>query len=808
MIKNNRCFAIDYSGSTSGVSFYHKSIYEILEKKYETGDEIIIWDSASKYISYEKYMEINRKCEGNGGTTPSCIFDSLFNKHKKIHYKEFVLITDGQVWENDVEKVDEIIQKNKSNFITDYVEVYFIGRKKDANLSVSCPFTRECSNKIILKSVEEPYKDEIIMEVDKNDLNLCEIIKGISNMEDFNSNYDMIEKSFISRLIGTKGDIELRKEVLLMKNRIIKNNANKKENLNTKLDDLLLKERNFKEAEIELSRNLNVVTTSEFEQKINLLIRMSDGALKQIFNLGELQTFRTNTATTTKVVEVDEVDTNIESSVKDSKFECPISCENETDPIILITLPENENYLKPLLIGFEKETLEKIINCPLNALYNKEFIEKFKLYIDHVISLKTLREAENKGYPFQFSPFTRKTIVGAITLGETEEHVNCANYNLMKLLTGGKNLGDRNLWFFVLWILVKNNVFPYLNDIEPFIKAQVIYRMKNYRTSISLSGLGNLPQNKVFYATAAWSCLMTPFIINKIPAGLNLFNVHIVHYKELVEIVKLFNFELPNNFEKFANRMEVFSYLLYYFKKNPKLIDNFKNGLTYNSIIINVDENSPLKAGGIVGELYIPIDGEINEENRIKCLEKLPKICKKLVNEKKITINEISWLMSYINISKQLNDINIRDFISFEETNIINTKVSDKWRHYDDNVDAFENIKISPKTMRPYYYVDNGVTWMDALSKIFPKDFCILSTDKQYGNFITDYEKFPTLDEYILCLYRKYKNHQTLPRFIEKLSKFVFNRYEKVLTGITPLEFKKIYNKSAPISERIIMEKN
>ena len=254
--------------------------------------------------------------------------------------------------------------------------------------------------------------------------------------------------------------------------------------------------------------------------------------------------------------------------------------------------------------------------------------------------------------------------------------------------------------------------------------------------------------------------------------------------------------------------MEVFSHLLYYFKKNPKLIDNFKNGLTYNSIIINVDENSPLKSGGIVGELYIPIDGEINEENRMKCLEKLPKICKKLVNEKKITINEISWLMSYINISKQLNDINIRDFISFEETNIINTKVSDKWRHYDDNVDAFENIKISPKTMRPYYYVDNGVTWMDALSKIFPKDFCILSTDKQYGNFITDYEKFPTLDEYILCLYRKYKNHKTLPRFIEKLSKFVFNRYEKVLTGITPLEFKKIYNKSAPISERIIMEKN
>ena len=809
IIKVKRCFAIDYSGSTQGEKFYHENIKDILSKKYENNDEIIVWDHNSKYITFNDYMKINNNLEGFGGTNPKCIFSSIFEKHKKVIYDEFVLITDGQIYEKEVEECSELIENNKTNFIPNYVEVYLIGNKNSTNLSVVCPFTRYSSSKTILKSPDEK-EDNIINEVSADDLNILKKIKNISTLVDFNKNYESIEKAFIARLLGTKGDIELRKEVLLMQRRINKNLAKevKTEKKTTLLDDLLLKDQNFELATNELCNNFNIIATTDFCQKINLLIRMSDGALKQMFNINELQTFRKNIASNTKNVEINDIENiDIESSVKDIKFECPISAENETDPTILLTLPNENEELKPLLLGFEKVSLEKILNCPLNALYNDDFINKIKLYIDHPISLKTLREAEEKGYPFEKSPITRKTIIGAITLGESEEHVKCADYNLMKLLTGGKNLGDRNLWFVVIWILVKKGIFPYLKDIEPFIKAQVIYRMKNYTTSISLSGLSNLPQNKVLYITAAWSCLMSPFIIDKIPSNCNLFNVHLTHYKELVDIINLFNLQLPKNFENFANRMVVFSYLLYFFKRNTKLFENYVNGLKYNTIIVNVDESSPLNAGGIVGEVFIPIDGEINEENRMKCIQKLPKICLEFINEKKISIDELSWLMSFVNVQKQLSDIKINDIVHLDEKDIPKPTINSNWKRYDDNIDKFNQVKISPKTLRPYYQINEKETWKDSLSKIVDINLTIISGHKEYGNFIIHYDKYPTLDEYLLLLYRKYKREITLPKYIQKYAQSLFNEYEKVIKDISVEQFKIIFNKSASIKERIEMEK-
>ena len=56
-----KCFAIDYSGSTAGVTFYHDNVKQILDSKYRKGDDIIIWDHESKFIPYNDYMKINKE---------------------------------------------------------------------------------------------------------------------------------------------------------------------------------------------------------------------------------------------------------------------------------------------------------------------------------------------------------------------------------------------------------------------------------------------------------------------------------------------------------------------------------------------------------------------------------------------------------------------------------------------------------------------------------------------------------------------------------------------------------------------------
>ncbi|OUM56231.1 hypothetical protein PIROE2DRAFT_65653 [Piromyces sp. E2] len=307
---------------------------------------------------------------------------------------------------------------------------------------------------------------------------------------------------------------------------------------------------------------------------------MCDGGLKQVFDINVLQTFRAYTSTNTEENKVEDIqDLNIESSVNNSQWECPISIDNEIDPMILITVDDDNQAFTPALFGFDKKVTEKILDCPLNALYFDEFIEKFKMFIDHPISLKNYHASLQSSNPIEKSPYTRRRIIGAVPLGENEEHVNAANWSLMKIITGGKNLGDRNLWFFILYMLVKRNQIPYLKDIEPFIEAQVKYRLSHYTTSISLSGLSNLLQTRILYPTAAWTCLISPFLMPKIPSNLNLFFTHLGHYRELLHILDLFDIELPKEFQPMANRVEILTHLLTYFKRNPKQLTLYKNGL-------------------------------------------------------------------------------------------------------------------------------------------------------------------------------------------------------------------------------------
>lgn len=807
-IKQNskKCFAIDYSGSTCSIKFYHDNVKVILDNKFKEGDDIIIWGSEAKFISYNEYMKINKNRDGDGGTFPNKIF-SLFRVNENVHYSEFILITDGAVNQSEVENCDREFVKNKNILIYDYAEVYLIGRKEDTNLSVACSFTRFCASKTILKSPEET-EEKVISEISLDDLKIVEKVSSISTEAEFNQNFESLKRACIVRLIGTNGDVELRKSLLLMQKRIIKNNTEEKKTLlKEEKIDTLLKDKKFEEAKNELYNCFQTIDT-DFSKKINLLIRMSDGAIKQIFNIDEIQTFQAITATNAKEVDTMELE-DIPSSIEHSKFECPISMENEVDPAILVTVPEEfikNGKIVPLLVGFDKQQTESIISCPYNALYNKEFMEKFNKCIDHAISLKQIREAEKSGHPFETSPMTRRKIIGIIPLGESPVHVKAADWTLMQLISGGKNLGDRNIWFSIIWLLVKRKTFPYLSDIEEFLRAQVLYRFKNNHTSISLSGLGNLPQKKVGYATAAWACLMSIYLIPKIPRNCNLLLVHLFHYKELLEIVNLFDYKLPDDFEKIVYRILCLASMMTFFKKNLKLLLFYKMGISQATIIVNVQEDSPMKSGGLVGELFLPIDGNINENIRQKCVEKFPEICRNSIKNNLISMDELAFIMNFIDTQKNLSDIELEKMVQVKE--IPKCKIYENWKNYDEKYNL-EEVKICPKTMRPYYKIQNE-TWKDCLSKNLDTSKPFLSLNADYGRFVSQYLKYPTLEEFTLYTYRKYaynyKFYNTLPINITLICKSAIDDFIPVIKDVKPESFAKLFNDSAPIERRMKIE--
>ncbi|ORY80114.1 hypothetical protein LY90DRAFT_622982 [Neocallimastix californiae] len=372
-------------------------------------------------------------------------------------------------------------------------------------MSVACQFIRFNASKTIVKNSSS--SEDRIISISNEDLNTIKEIDNINTKEEFNGKHEALERTFEAKLIGTSSDQKLRISVLKMNKKINANNA--KKGKNERIDQLVLQDRNYDEAKEEAIKCFNTILggVSEYQSKINLLIRICDG--------------------------------DIESSVKSSKWECPISIDNEIDPMILVTI--NQFEITPVFVSFDKNTTERIVNCPLNVLYILEFMEKLKSFIDHSISLKNYRSSLETSNPIQKSPFTSKNIIGSIPSGENKEHINAAYWTLMKIITG-----------------------------------------------------------------ATWICLTSPILIPRIPMKLNLFYIRSGHFRQLLEIVDMFHLELPSKFYSFATRVEIFTRLLTFFKRNPRLLDMYLESIKNAMVFINVDSESSLKAGGLCGDLFIP----------------------------------------------------------------------------------------------------------------------------------------------------------------------------------------------------------
>lgn len=53
------------------------------------------------------------------------------------------------------------------------------------------------------------------------------------------------------------------------------------------------------------------------------------------------------------------------------------------------------------------------------------------------------------------NPFTQNRLLGSIPLGTHQSHVKVGNYTIAKLISGGKILGNLNMYYAVVWHLIK-----------------------------------------------------------------------------------------------------------------------------------------------------------------------------------------------------------------------------------------------------------------------------------------------------------------------------------------------------------------
>ena len=246
---------------------------------------------------------------------------------------------------------------------------------------------------------------------------------------------DSIENAVVAKCIMRRDVLDLRRDLAAMRNRITLDIASK-HSFDSRAMLESMESGNQTKAFEELGKLIGQYNAppAEFTRRMNYLLRISGGALRSVYSIKGVNTVRYRLAEKVEDIPIFGLE-DVEPEQCNAKFECPISYEDEADPCILVVAPST-----PLAETLNKQRMDLISNNPLNALSLDDFTTLFIKHIDHAISLKSLRSAEEMGMPITTSPLTRRKVIGAITLGATDSHCRAANFTIARLISGGRNM--------------------------------------------------------------------------------------------------------------------------------------------------------------------------------------------------------------------------------------------------------------------------------------------------------------------------------------------------------------------------------
>ena len=613
--------AYDGSGSTGGSREYHRLTSTLVSEHFDSGSkcQILFWNCSRRFISREELNSINANRRGNGGTCPKGIAEGV----KEIHFHgHLVIISDGQVAHYDVDASDKALGPT---WKFEKVTCHLINTGGAVNMSITCPFTRNSPHSVYLYSPANQYAPPSSdLAVSAEDVAMLNELQSISTVEVFENMFQSIERAVIARTMGTTGDPSLRDTLLAMKKRIVGNAAKKGPSnqavmnlqdavVNGRIDEAL------QAASTVIREYYGDDDDLSYSGKISRLVSMCEGALRGAFDLSGIHAAiagdrarRAATAASAPAVAApltEEADATASSSLKE-KFTCPISMDEENDVILLVV-----NGPEPVLAGFDKDITNQLFDCPLNLFRFPEVTAKLVGRIDHPIGLRSYREADAAGLPIDTSPLTRKPLLGAICLGSDEEHCKATTWTLAHCLLGGKLVGNQDLWFACIWLLVERGHIAYLQPILPQLRKHMMYRMVHHTAFMSLSGLPEFPTTRVALGIACWFAVANCAVVPALPPARDVLRLHLPHVSELQQLVALMGYALPPGIEIHIRRLQVLLHMLRWVKKDRFALPTLMRALTQRCVRIDVRNvcDAVRRREAHVVE-WIPIDGPPSDE--------------------------------------------------------------------------------------------------------------------------------------------------------------------------------------------------
>ena len=478
------------------------------------------------------------------------------------------------------------------------------------------------------------------------------------------------------------------------------------------------------------------------------------------------------------------------------EFVCPILYSEETDPIILVADPRH-----PVLSGFTKEDTRELIDCPLSAMIHSRFLKNFVGAIDHPISLTAYREAIECGRRITVSPMTRRRILGALTLGAHQSHVEATNWTLSQLMSGGKKLGNPDMWFACLWLLVEDGKLPFLKEVLPHIREHMLFRLRTSLAPASLTGLPGYVNYKIPLGCACWfslcSCLCKGVSVHQ-----DTIRIHMRHTRPLFRLCELAGYEVPESIQLYNKRLRVLITLRLQALRNFPRYEALIQGLTQKVLFLR-DVGQDVQTREYRYSDVIPLDGAAGAEQIDKILSMLPKYCRDISVQ---DVAEIGRMITHPSIPLSAIDLSVRWTPQPRP-------VVCEWAHYDANFEKLPYYDICPATLHPYYYAQQStrMTWKHSLEAAIGQGK-IFSECHYWGFFLSKYMRQPLPQDLVAFMYcrmvvRAHGKMVTLPQCCLLLAQRCCERFAMACGDRSTESLKKVFVKSQPLSVRLHLEK-
>jgi hypothetical protein len=444
-----------------------------------------------------------------------------------------------------------------------------------------------------------------------------------------------------------------------------------------------------------------------------------------------------------------------------------------------------------LLAGESPGVANAIITNPLNALSYPDFCSKLVSHLDHPIALRSMKEAEEAGFPITTSPLTRASVFGGLFLGAGEEHSKATNFTIAHLIAEGKRVGNADLWFMLLWWLIERGHAHHLDSVLPLIRGHLAFRLRAHLGTFTMMNSPYLPITLVPLGIAAWCTLSAIAYGAAEDQAIKYLNCHSGHVEVLEQAVGLVGYSLPPAAVDLLGKWRMFGEI------RTAIVGG--DGELRKWAVRSVHRVMRLDRSAIRSELFrrvvdeVPIDGEPPAAQVEEALGHLPRWFVDLSNERR---RSVARMLEFTDAS----GISYRDF---------DREVPTMSWSYGVRELEIPAVPICHATCRPFY-VDPAkqVVWHEASRGVFGEVRNQIHIHWYFIECVNKLKVFPSKDEFILFVFNDIvpKSKASLPMQIGRFVEVVFEGYGAVIEGMDAKSFIGTTFRSMRLRSRQAME--